>query len=155
MLWHLFIASLWSPAGKGLTSWLLFVMLNCVFVTFPCGILGQVWYLIVSILDLCRLPYFHVFDFVFNPIDFHVIFHCVRKFIPFHLSNMGESFQNLFLNSGFWGWHSLESQPQNDELGRLLCLAHQSREEYCFFSYICPSNIAEDPRGTGGDSGLL
>ena len=26
---------LWSPAGKGLTSWLLFVMLNCVFVTFP------------------------------------------------------------------------------------------------------------------------
>ena len=24
-------------------------------VTFPCGILGQVWYLIVSIPDLCRL----------------------------------------------------------------------------------------------------
>ena len=31
---------------------------NCVFVTFPCGILGQVWYLIVSIPDLCRLSYF-------------------------------------------------------------------------------------------------
>ena len=27
MLLHLFIAALWSPAGKGLTSWLLFVML--------------------------------------------------------------------------------------------------------------------------------
>ena len=26
----LFIAALWSPAGKGLTSWLLFVMFNCV-----------------------------------------------------------------------------------------------------------------------------
>ena len=26
---------------------------NCVFVTFPLGILGQVWYLIVSIPDLC------------------------------------------------------------------------------------------------------
>ena len=26
MLLHLFIAALWSPAGKGLTSWLLFVM---------------------------------------------------------------------------------------------------------------------------------
>ena len=39
MLSRLFIAALWSPAGKGLTSWLLFVMLNCVFVTFPCGIL--------------------------------------------------------------------------------------------------------------------
>ena len=29
----------------------------CVFVTFPCGILGQVWYLIVSIPDLYRLSY--------------------------------------------------------------------------------------------------
>ena len=26
----------------------------CIFVTFPCGILGQVWYLIVSFPDLCR-----------------------------------------------------------------------------------------------------
>ena len=48
-----------EPAGKGLTSWFLFVMFNCVFVTFPCGILGQVWwYLIASIPDLCRLSYF-------------------------------------------------------------------------------------------------
>ena len=30
------------------------------FVTFPCGILDQVWYLIVSIPDLCRLSYFHM-----------------------------------------------------------------------------------------------
>ena len=29
-----------------------------IFVTFPCGILGQVWYLIVSFPDLRRLPYF-------------------------------------------------------------------------------------------------
>ena len=49
----LFIAALWSPAGKGLTTWLSFVMLNSVFVTFLCAILGQVWYLIVSIPDLC------------------------------------------------------------------------------------------------------
>ena len=41
MLLRLFIAALWSPAGKGLTSWLLFVMFNSVFVTFPCGILCQ------------------------------------------------------------------------------------------------------------------
>ena len=27
------------------------------FATFPCGVLGQVWYLIVSIPDLCRLTY--------------------------------------------------------------------------------------------------
>ena len=30
----------------------------CIFVTFPCGILGQVLYLIVSFPDLCRLFYF-------------------------------------------------------------------------------------------------
>ena len=27
--------ALWSPAGKGLTSWLSFVMCNCDVVTFP------------------------------------------------------------------------------------------------------------------------
>ena len=58
MLSRLLIADLWLPAGKGLTSWLLFVMFNCVIVTFSCGILGQVWYLIVSIPDLCRLSLF-------------------------------------------------------------------------------------------------
>ena len=60
MLSRLSIAALWSPAGKGLTSWLLilFVMSNCDFVTFPCGVLGQVWYLIVLIPDLFRLSYF-------------------------------------------------------------------------------------------------
>ena len=31
----------------------------CIFVTFPCGILGQVWYLITSFPDLCRLSYFY------------------------------------------------------------------------------------------------
>ena len=55
MLSRLFIAALRSPAGKGLTSWLLFVMINCFFVTFPYGILGQVRYLIASIPDLCCL----------------------------------------------------------------------------------------------------
>ena len=30
---RLFIDALWSPAGKGLTSWLLFVMCNCEFLT--------------------------------------------------------------------------------------------------------------------------
>ena len=30
----------------------------CIFVTFPCCILGQVWYLIVSFPDRCHLSYF-------------------------------------------------------------------------------------------------
>ena len=67
MLSHLFIAALWSPARKGLTTWLSFVMFNCVFVTFPCAILGQVWYLIVSIPDHCRLSYFKSAKLVSNP----------------------------------------------------------------------------------------
>ena len=50
---RLFICALWSPAGKGLTSWLSFVVSNC-----PIDILGQVWYLIVSIPDLCTPTYF-------------------------------------------------------------------------------------------------
>ena len=57
---RLFICALWSPAGKGLTSWLSFVVYNCEFVTFTFGILGQVWYLIVSIPDLCTLTYFGI-----------------------------------------------------------------------------------------------
>ena len=32
---RLFICALWLPAGKGLTSWLLFVVSNCEFVTLP------------------------------------------------------------------------------------------------------------------------
>ena len=31
----LFVDTLWSPAGKGLTSWLSFVMPYCDVVTFP------------------------------------------------------------------------------------------------------------------------
>ena len=55
----LFICALWSPAGKGLASWLSFVVSNSEFFYFPNGILGQVWYLIVSISDLCDLTNFY------------------------------------------------------------------------------------------------
>ena len=37
---------------------LLYVKFSCAFVTFPYGVLGEVWYLFVSIPDLCLLPYF-------------------------------------------------------------------------------------------------
>ena len=70
MLSRLFIAALWPPSGKGLTSWLLFVMFNCVFATFPCGILGQVWYLIVSLPDLWLHSYFGVYVYFFPVLCF-------------------------------------------------------------------------------------
>ena len=38
---RLFICALWSPAVKGLTSWLSFVVSNCEFVTFP--LVSWVW----------------------------------------------------------------------------------------------------------------
>ena len=66
MLSRLLIPALWSPVGKGLTSWPSFVVLNCVIVTFPFGILGQVWYLIVSIPVLCQLSYFHTVRIVLH-----------------------------------------------------------------------------------------
>ena len=64
-----FIAALWTLAGKGLTYKLSFVKFNCVFVIFPYGILGQMWYLILSIPDLCCLFTFfnyHFFIFPYN-----------------------------------------------------------------------------------------
>ena len=64
MLSSLFLAALWSPAGKGLTSWLF--CMCCVLVTCPYGVLGQVWHLIVSTPDLCLLPYF---DTVYHNIN--------------------------------------------------------------------------------------
>ena len=58
MLSRLFIAALWSPTGKGLDLLALVGDNLLCFVTFPCGILGQVWHLIVLIPDLCPLSYF-------------------------------------------------------------------------------------------------
>ena len=51
---RLFIGALWSPAGKGLTSLLSFVMSNCELCHFAIGLLGQVWFLILLIPDLCH-----------------------------------------------------------------------------------------------------
>ena len=44
--------------GKDDLLVLLYVIFSCVFVTFPRDVLGQVWYLVVSISDFCLLPYF-------------------------------------------------------------------------------------------------
>ena len=44
--------------GVGLASGLSFVLSGCEIFYFPIGILGRVWYLIVSIPGLCPLSYF-------------------------------------------------------------------------------------------------
>ena len=45
---------------------LLFVISNFDFDTFPCSILGQVWYSIVSNPDLCHLSYYDARVFKMN-----------------------------------------------------------------------------------------
>ena len=49
----MFLAALSSPAGKGLTALLSCVLNFLMFVTFQCGVPGQVWYLSVLIPDRC------------------------------------------------------------------------------------------------------
>ena len=75
----------------------------CVLSLSPCGILGQVWYLIVSITDLCRLSYFvplavdncvtwswcacsaeHLFEFMLN--HMYVCIFRIAAIIVFDLS---------------------------------------------------------------------
>ena len=51
---------------------LLNVMFYCVFVSFPCGVMGQMWILIVSITDICLLTHFqrtrHCLASIFSPL---------------------------------------------------------------------------------------
>ena len=53
----LYVHALWSPDFLALVC-------DVYLFHFPIGILGQVWYLIVSILDLCTLTYFIVTAFI-------------------------------------------------------------------------------------------
>ena len=58
---HCYLVVTWGRAD-------LFALV-CDFVTFPYGILGQMWYLIVSIPDLCHLSYFSC-SYIFKLIEF-------------------------------------------------------------------------------------
>ena len=48
VLSRLLIAALWSPAGKGLTSWLSFVVLNCEIVIYC-----PIWYPVSGVVLDC------------------------------------------------------------------------------------------------------
>ena len=54
-------------------------MFSCVFVTFPFGVLGRAWYLVVSIPDLSLFPYFDGTEIVgcFTLIVFQVSCDCL------------------------------------------------------------------------------
>ena len=60
ILWCLFLAGLWSPVWKiaDLLAFL-YVMFSCVLsLSRSVALVRQVWYLIVSISDICLLPFF-------------------------------------------------------------------------------------------------
>ena len=66
-VFHVCHAVLSVPCSLVVTCWvrtdllaLLCVVFSGVFVTFSYGVLGQVWYLTVSIPYLCLLPYFYI-----------------------------------------------------------------------------------------------
>ena len=71
LLWlcaRLFICALWSPAGKGLTSWLSFVVSICEFVIFPllawvrCGTWLYRFLIFALLLTNCTpQPYYNLF----------------------------------------------------------------------------------------------
>ena len=89
MLLRLFFAVLWSPAGKGLTSWLLFVMFNCVIVTFPCRLYQ--FLIFATFLILVYRSIRHVSDYKANTVDYQNEFsfklkqryYCGKKETPF------------------------------------------------------------------------
>ena len=67
-----------DPCSLVVTCWkradllaLLCVMFSCDFVTFPYGVLSQVWYLIESIPDICLLHYLHIYDNNFKAASSH------------------------------------------------------------------------------------
>ena len=68
---HTFVSVHCCLVGPAGTSWLSFVMLNIVFVTFPRGILRQVGYLIVSIPDLCHLFLLRIEELIFDANKMH------------------------------------------------------------------------------------
>ena len=75
---------------------LLYVMLPCDFFTFPYGILGQVWYLIVWIPDFCRLSYFY-------------LMHTYAKF--YQNISCGSKVLSMFTK---WGWTDSHSAYSAD-----------------------------------------
>ena len=63
---------------------------------FPIGILGQVWYLIVSIPDLCTLSYFDCVNADDSNVTFETSAHLRSKHHAFY-ATFGKGGQNPFL----------------------------------------------------------
>ena len=104
----LFICALWSPAGKGLTSWLSFVVSNCEFVTFPlvfwvrCGTSLYRFLIFESLLTFFHVCLFflYVFHFIL-PLEIQISWlltkpsdqdsYCFPLWLKLHAYNLNEA----------------------------------------------------------------
>ena len=126
-------------------------MFNCVFVTFPCGVLCQVWYLIVSIADLCQLSYFNDIpaDEHFTGISTRTRAHNYHKFghIPAQLTTTKTSFlpksvRLQILSGPLWG---------GSRFGTLQTEALQSNDLILFRTDLCKEVLVISLCYAGGD----
>ena len=80
---RLFICALWSPAGKGLTSWLPFVVTHCEFVTYslePWVRCGTWLYRFLIFAPLLTLSSIWVFNLKKQKQHFQEHFQCAKQF---------------------------------------------------------------------------
>ena len=105
---RLFFDTLWSPAGKGLTSWLSFVMSNCEVVTFPLVSLARCGALLYRFLFCVLFPTFLVvlwvclqFVIVVFPDHTHLLFLLVPQvFVSVyfcHLQTISNQYNHLMI----------------------------------------------------------
>ena len=130
--------SIMSPAGKGLASWLSFVVLNCVVVTFPFGILGQVWYLIVSISDLCPISYFHTV---------HILLHISAVLVDWPGHRLHTNW--LYLNPDYLYQYNALDYSNFAYSYKMVCNYTKNKQKYakhyihsliCILHYVMPLN---------------
>ena len=87
----------------------LYIMFSCVFATFPYGALGQMWYLIVLIPDLCLLPYLTLSDLLIH-LSIIILYSFVYVFLhslcalPVYLC-LSLQCNHIFSHLLYWEWH--------------------------------------------------
>ena len=97
-------------------------MFSCVFVTFPCGVLGQVWYLIVSIPDLCLLTYLYKLWFIIYttfPWYWHV--HDINTNSYPTIFRLTRHLWVVYISASVTGSHSTHSSAIWRKMSRLTC----------------------------------
>ena len=112
----------------------------CFFVTFPCGILDQVWFLILSFPDLCLLSYFSK---AFDTVPRRRLLHKIKHYgVPGRTNRWIDSWlcqqqQRVILDSSSPSSISpvISGIPQETVLGPLMFLLYEPR-------HVISNNVA-------------